>query len=261
MPSNGILSIKKTPYDFANILFSGKCNRYCPFCIGKSLPKIVNIDNLELYPLLNQEKFLIELQKTQTTNIIFTGTISDPQLYKFETKLIDEIRIKIPLSNISLHTNGALALKKILEFNSYNKACISFPTFEKKTYKAMMGTENIPDLSKILAKSKIEIKISAVITEHNITEIDSFISKLRYLGIKRLVLRKLFGEKRTWNLFQGLQPVKFFRNNPVYEVDGMEITYWDFDDTNFSSINLFPNGLIGTSYLLTETKEIKSNSI
>ncbi len=254
MPIDGIVPVEKKSYDFANILFSGRCNRSCPFCIGKTIPESVNIDNLSLYPLINQDVFLSRLIETETRNVVFTGTISDPQLYEFEIRLIEEIKKQIPFSKISLHTNGALAQKKNHEFNSYDKACISFPSFEKKTYKAMMGSENVPDLEKILSKSKIEVKISAIITEHNISEIDNFFLRLSLLGIKRLVLRKLFGEKRIWNLFQGISPVRFFRNNPVYDIDGMEVTYWDFDDTDCKSFNLFPNGVIGTSYLLTETK-------
>ena len=254
MSSDGIIQIEKESYDFANILFSGNCNRKCPFCIGKSLSKTVNIDNLSLFPLIKLNEFITKLKETETANIVFTGTISDPQLYKFEIKLIEEIKKRIPSSKISLHTNGALALKKHVEFNSYDKACISFPSFKKETYFAMMGSRNVPNLEKILSKSKIEIKISTIITEHNFNEIENFIKKLNSIGIKRLVLRKLFGEKRIWNLFQKIKPVKFFKKNPVYEIDGIEVTYWNFDIADCRSLNLFPNGLIGTSYLLTETK-------
>jgi hypothetical protein len=31
----------------------------------------------------------------------------------------------------------------------------------------------------------------------------------------------------------------------------MEVTYWDFDTTTSSSINLFADGTLGASYLLT----------
>ena len=37
----------------------------------------------------------------------------------------------------------------------------------------------------------------------------------------------------------------------------MEVTFWDFDETGLRSINLFANGTLGTSYLLTETPELR----
>ena len=36
--------------DFANILFAGPCNRWCPDCIGHHLPARVNRSNLEQFP-------------------------------------------------------------------------------------------------------------------------------------------------------------------------------------------------------------------
>jgi hypothetical protein len=38
---------------------------------------------------------------------------------------------------------------------------------------------------------------------------------------------------------------------------GMEITRWDFDASECRSVNLFADGTLGTSYLLTVTPELR----
>jgi hypothetical protein len=43
-----------------------------------------------------------------------------------------------------------------------------------------------------------------------------------------------------------------YRGNPVYHYQGMEVTLWDFEDTESTSINLFSNGVISHLYLLTK---------
>ncbi len=238
-------------YDFANILFAGRCNRTCPFCIGKELPAERNQENLNIFPPRNINSFITEIQRLNIREIVFTGTTTDPQIYRYERELLSMLRKEIPLARISLHTNGALVLRKIEIFNSYDRACLSFPSFNPETYFRMMGSRNVPNLEKIAALAKIPIKVSCVINEHNIGEIESFLENLRRIGIKRAVLRRLYGETRSWNVLKGNKPSVFFRGNPVYDISGMEVTYWDFDRASCRSINLFPDGTIGGEYLLS----------
>jgi hypothetical protein len=51
-----------------------------------------------------------------------------------------------------------------------------------------------------------------------------------------------------------------FRGNPVMSWGGMEVTYWDFDESRCRSINLFADGTLGTSYLLSETPELRGGA-
>ena len=67
-------------FDFANILFAGPCNRFCPFCIGQQLPDPVNVDNLDVYPPRGIEAFIDAVNHHQVANIVFTGTVTDPHL-------------------------------------------------------------------------------------------------------------------------------------------------------------------------------------
>ncbi len=241
--------------DFANILFAGPCNRSCPFCIGKSLPDQANQPNLDLFPLRGQDEFVREVRRLGISEIVMTGTTTDPQLYRHEARLLESLRQELPDAKFSVHTNGALALRKMDVFNLYDRACISFPSFDRVTYAKMMGPGFVPDLEKILQHAAIPVKVSCVLNEHNIHEIPAFLSRCAAIGVRRVVLRKLFGETRRWEVLPGERPVRFYRENPVYDIQGMEVTYWDFDATTSSSINLFSDGTIGPSYLLARTPQ------
>lgn len=240
-------------WDFANILFSGPCNRFCPFCIGKDVAPELNQNNLDLFPPRNFRNFLAEVRRLGIREIIFTGTTTDPHLYRHEAQLIAMVRQELPEAKISIHTNGVLTLRKINEFNRYDRATISFPAFDADIYRKIMGVSAVPDLRQILQVSTIPVKISAVITEHNANALDGFIELLAELGIRRVALRQLAGDTRRWQVLEALEPGHFYRGNPVYSWHGVEVTHWNFDSTESRSINLFSDGTIGETYLLTRT--------
>jgi MoaA/NifB/PqqE/SkfB family radical SAM enzyme len=244
-------------YDFANILFAGPCNRACPWCIGRQLPDAVNVDNLQRYPPRGIEALLDAVNRARIREIVFTGTISDPQLYRHEARLLALLRERLhPRARFSVHTNGVLALGRIEVFNQYDRACISFPSFRPATYERLMGSRRVPDLAGIVRAARIPVKVSCVVNEHNAGEIREFIAECRRIGVRRLVLRKLYGDSRRWE-YPALPVVRMFKGNPVMDFEGMEVTYWDFDQSECRSINLFPDGTLGTSYLLTKTVELR----
>lgn len=244
--------------DFANILFAGPCNRRCPYCIGRQMPARVNCNNLDLWPPRNIDGFIEAVNRRGVRQIIFTGTVSDPQLYAHEARLLALLRDRIRTgAQYAVHTNAVLALRKMDVFNQYDKACLSFPSFVPATCERMMGSRHVPDLAAILAGSTIPVKISCIVTEHNAPEVDDFLARCRALGVRRVVLRRLFGDKQPWPALRDAVFRSRFKNNPVYDLDGMEVTLWDFDLTSCTSINLFADGTLGSSYLLTRTPELR----
>ncbi len=251
-------------YDFANILFSGPCNAHCPFCIGHQIDSRLNQNNLDQYPPWNLEAFIDAVKRHNIRQVILSGTNTDPQLYRFEARLLIALRQDLPPgTQFSLHTNGRLALQKINVLNLYDRISISFPSFNPHTYYLMMGVPNMPPLQEIVRRASTPIKISCVISDHNAQEIPGYLEQCRALGIRRIALRKLFGETRNWG---DLLPwdtlattrVDNYKGNPVYEIFDMQITLWDFVQSTTRSINLFSNGLISTSYLLTEAHQVSS---
>jgi hypothetical protein len=117
----------------------------------------------------------------------------------------------------------------------------------------MMGPGGVPDLEGILRAARIPVKVSCVLDDPNLPEVDGFLARCARIGVKRVVLRRLFGDRRPFRVLEGRRPVRSFRGNPVFEVAGMEVTLWDFDAATCRSVNLFPDGTLGRDYLLTET--------
>ncbi len=233
--------------DFANILFGGPCNRACPFCIGKQLAPALRQNNLRLYPLRSQDEFIRQVRHRGIGQIVLTGTNTDPQLYRHEQRLLEDLRRQLTQTQFCLHSNGALALRKMTVFNQYDRVCLSFPTFEVDLYQRLMGSRKVPDLAEIVRQSRVPVKISAL-AAHTSAE---FLDRLLEIGIRRVVLRRLYGVKETVRLPEGLVLRGDYRGNPVYDWNGMEVTDWSFDSSESTSLNLFPDGTISPDYLLT----------
>ncbi|MBN1995001.1 MAG: radical SAM protein [Anaerolineae bacterium] len=254
-------------YDFANILFAGPCNLRCPYCIGRQVDATLNQNNLDKFPLRNLDRFVHLLQKNKIAQIVFTGTTTDPQLYRHEARLLAWLREKLPpLKNgteekeaqYSLHTNGQLALRKMDVFNQYNRVCLSLPSFNPDTYRKMTGSARVPNLAEIMRQAKIPVKVSCLINEHNVEELAGFLERCGETGVKRLVLRQMYGDPRKWDtgdsLLGRLPQVSVYQNNPVYDFHGMEVTYWNFQHTASRSLNFFSNGAISPHYLLVKAR-------
>jgi molybdenum cofactor biosynthesis enzyme MoaA len=256
-------------YDFANILFAGPCNLRCPYCIGRQINPVLNRNNLNEFPLRKLDKFVALIRQHGVTEVVFTGTTTDPQLYRHEARLLawlgENLLTYDPLPNpppvrgrepirYSLHTNGQLALHKMDVFNLYDRVCISFPSFKRDTYQKLMGSSRVPDLAEIVRQARVPVKVSCVINEHNHGELAAFLDQCGAIGIKRVVLRYLYGETRPWTLPDRLIPYSVYRGNPVYDYHGMEVTLWRFDQTASTSLNLFSNGVISPDYLLTRAE-------
>lgn len=256
-------------YDFANILFAGPCNLRCPYCIGRQVNPALNRNNLKEFPLRNLETFAGLVQQHRISEVVFTGTTTDPQLYRYEARLLNWLREYLNTESsgdfsapvrYSLHTNGQLALRKLAVFNQYDRVCISFPSFNPEVYHNLMGSPRVPDLAEIIRQAEVPVKVSAVLNEHNVHEVAEFLERCGHIGVKRLVFRRLYGDTRDWPILQGLTPKTPYRNNPVYDYQGMEVTYWNFNTTSSSSLNLFSDGTISDRYLLTEARIDTSSS-
>jgi len=237
-------------YDFANILLSGPCNLHCPYCIGRQVDPRFNQDNLARFPLRNLGRFAALVRRHGVRQVVLTGTNTDPQLYRHEARLIAWLRAQLPGVQLSLHTNGLLALEKMPVFNLYDRVSLSFPSFDPDTYVKMTGSRRVPDVRRILRQAQVPVKISCVLHPYNVGELDGFLTQCRALGIRRVVLRQLYGDTHQWDILSGRAPVSTYRNNPVYDYDGMEVTYWRFEDTSSTSLNLFGDGSISSAYLL-----------
>lgn len=251
------------PYEFGNILFGGPCNQKCAFCIGQQHPSELSPRNHGDWPLKNLDWFVREMKSSATCRVILTGTTTDPQLYKHETKLLEYLRSEIQGCHISVHTNGLLALRKQAVFDQYDTATISINSFRPEAFKKIHGVSTMPDIGAIAAKTKPKIKLSCVLTPDNIHEVEDYLAQAADLGVERVALRPAFfpNQNDTKRLpvlpkpLDQLSPISYHCSNPVFEINGMEVTYWTFDQTSGKSLNLFANGLLSDKYLLSKAQE------
>ncbi len=247
-------------FDFANLLFSGKCNARCSFCIGKRIAPALAPPNLSAYPPRNLEGLVRAVWRYGIPRLVFTGTNTDPQLYLHEGRLLARLRLVLPpATHFSLHTNGRMALRKMETFNAYDSVTLSLPALDADIYRRVMGVPQPPDLERILRRARLLPKISIVLTAGSLSVLKDTLTRLADLGIRRVVLRKLYGEARLWErlLPEGLEltPRGRYRGNPVCSFEGMEVTLWDFAVSKSRSINLFSSGYLSERYLLLEAQE------
>jgi len=245
------------PFEFGNILFSGPCNQRCPFCIGHRLVETPN--NLRQFPPENLDGFVECMRASRSSKIIMTGTRTDPQLYKYEEQLVRHLRHHLPGVHISLHTNGLLAAAKLAAFSMYDSCTMSINSFQPETYRKLHGVKQMPDVAFVLANAPhVPLKLSCVVTEENVEEIDQYLATAANLGIRRVALRHLYGEPQRWPAsipaLAHRTPIKYHQSNPVYELfDGrLQVTHWIFDKTSGRSLNLFSDGTLSAEYLLTK---------
>jgi MoaA/NifB/PqqE/SkfB family radical SAM enzyme len=248
-----------TSIDFANILFAGPCNACCPACIGRQISPHLSQNNLDEFPPRNLDKFIEMIRQENIAQVVLSGTTTDPQLYRYEARLLVLLRHSLPAATqLSLHTNGRMALKKISLFNQYDRVSLSFPSFDAQTYRRMMGVPHPPYLAVILREARVPVKISYLVTNVNLQEIPDFLENCHRLGVRRVVFRKLFSEKRSWEELIPTRSVGFsargnYRGNPIYDHGGIEVTLWDFNATESTCINLFSTGQISREYKLAQT--------
>ncbi len=245
-------------FDFANILFGGRCNARCYFCIGRQLDPQLKVDNLDHFPPRKLDRLLALVRQHRIRQVVLTGANTDPQLYRHEAQLLAYLRAALPAgTQLSLHTNGRLALRKMELFNAYDRVALSIPSFHPDTYRRMMGVANAPELALILQRAAVPVKLSCLVTKHNVNEMESFLADCRRMGVRRVVLRKLFGDQRPWEQLSALDKLGLefcgrYRDNPVYDYHGMQVTLWDFGRSQSRSLNLFSSGLISDAYLLLD---------
>jgi MoaA/NifB/PqqE/SkfB family radical SAM enzyme len=238
---------------FANILLSGPCNLSCPACIGQQLDSGVRRSNLQRWPLLNLERFAALLLDHGIRELSLTGVDTEPMLYRHAPRLVRWLRNAVPGVRLSLHTNGTLILRRPAVFNCFDRATVSLPSFEPATCLAMTGSARVLDLQAIVRVARIPLKLSTLVTEDNRGQLPELLARCASLGVRRMVLRRPWQHQGAFEVLPGHQPVGRFAENPVYRIDGMEVTVWDFHRTRIPCVNLLADGTITTDYVLSRS--------
>ncbi len=250
---------------FANILLSGPCNLRCPHCVGRSLGQGAGLNNLDRWPLAGLDAFCAALRRAGVRQVSLTGTNTDPLLYRHHRRLLARLRELIPGVRLSLHTNGVLAHCRMDVVNSFDRVCVSLPSLRADTCRKMTGRASALDMVAIKRRCRVPLKISTLVTHHNAAEVPGIMARCRDLGVRRVVLRKLYMPgvpragvevwERTLRWLRPYPRAGTFGGNPVLDMDGLEVTLWDFTRTRLRCLNLFADGTVSSEYELSRRPE------
>lgn len=252
---------------FANINMLGKCNADCYFCLGKDIPEYLsgrrdNLIHFRNWPRFDE--FLGKIAGLGIKKLYLTGQNTDALLYRNLTDLIDYVQSRG--FDIGLRTNGVLATRHI---EAINKARLetgySIHTLDDDTNLKIMGTR-CPSWGMIIPATQ-RCRVSIVVNRHNV---DEFYSLVKYIGsfknVQHVQARRISTETRRdslrWDLevYEQLHDtvkdrfecVREFYGAPIYDMDGVEVTFWRTVKTCIGSVNYFTDGTISDDYFVVK---------
>lgn len=254
--------------DYGEILFAGRCNFQCFYCLGHEMHESTKCNTLSTHFSLwpNFGKWLIDLQKNNVKTIYLSSTNSEPLLYAYLSELIDFLQDEG--FNVGIRTNGSLNTKvcsKCKEEVSLSLQSLNPDTFEKIT-NVVLSFDFLENL-KIIENDNI--RVSIVVNRYNYNEIFDMLDQLKDFNLRYVQLRQCYKYYET-----DIQPdidafnfvVKRLKTYPVkgnfnesiiYDVDGLAVSVWEtvFKKSSISSSNYWTNGVITNNNLLVEGYE------
>jgi len=246
---------------FANVHFSGPCNRKCYFCIGQHMPGLEAIDNLDTWPLPGMDEFLASCKTHGVKEINLTGSDTDPLLYRHLPKLCSFLRQEIPDVVLGIRTNGVLAIARPDLWALFDKGSISITTFDQELYVKTMGSGHPPDLRAILAlpgELSKHLKINVVLCPETLSDghnsdLVKTLDILNSKGIRKVNLREPYGQPHIGDPLEALDYVKTGDRlgMPFYQFGTMDVMYWDVHYVEVESVNLYANGNVSETYPVT----------
>lgn len=238
---------------FGNIHLSGPCNRACYFCIGQHMMALDPLNTLDKWPLDGFGAFISECRAKGVKEVNVTGSNTDPMLYRHTIELTQELRDLIPGCVIGIRTNGAATFTNPIAWRCYDKASVSITSLNPDIYRATMGNGEPPDVRKLMSlKPSMALKVNVVLCPESLREKDLFetLTDLARFGIQKVNLREPYGQPRIGCPIHE-SPIGYRFGMPVFDWNGMEVTYWDVHYVEVESVNLYANGIVSTTYPVT----------
>lgn len=254
--------------DYGEILFVGKCNFQCFYCLGHEMHESTKCNTLSTHFSLwpNFGKWLVDLHMNNVKTIYLSSTNSEPLLYVHLSELIDFLQDDG--FNVGIRTNGSLdttVCSKCKEEVSLSLQSLNYDTFEKIT-NVMLSFDFLENLRKIQSDN---LRVSIVVNRYNYTEIFDMLDKLKDFNLRYVQLRQCYKYYETdiqpdidafRNIVEKLKsyPVKGnFNESVIYDVNGLAVSVWEtvFKKSSISSSNYWTNGVITNNNLLVEGYE------
>ena len=242
-------------HGFANIHFSGPCNRSCYFCIGQHMMALDPLNNLDQWPPKNLEAFVDECLARNISEVNLTGSNTDPLLYRHTRKLREYLSERIPNLVFGVRTNGAAIFSHQDDWDLFDKGSISYTSADPAIYKKTMGQGNPPNIKSVQRVTKFPLKVNIVLCPEILNgDLEATLNYLAECGIQKVNLREPYGQPHIGNPVE--QNPEFVRledlfGMPRYAYRGMSVVYWDVHYVHVESVNLYANGEVSVDYPVT----------
>lgn len=268
-------------YDYGEILFIGKCNCKCYYCLYNEMKKLQK--NTQTYNEIHFSEwskfndFLNRLKLNNCKKIYLSSTSYEPLLYKYIDELINYLIIEG--FKVGIRTNGTLITKKFEIFKKINGGIsISLNSLNLDTNKLITGSTLIPDWKMIFDyfnQNNIMTRISIVIVKENYQEIEEildFLSKQKCISYVQIRKRYNYYNKEDCILDEPFTYVKNFieKNSkkvsdyfesPIYKYKDLNVSLWFdvFKKESLNTLNYFTDGVLTENNLLVEGYEEDNN--
>lgn len=242
--NNAIEAAKPDKVNYASILAGGNCSAGCYFCIGRDLRG----EGESAHAGPDWKGFLRGVEGRVGPYMSLSGTNSDPTLLKDINEIITSSQ-QVGFV-VSLHTNGYSPKQGPYELS--DKITISNHSFDPKTFSAVMRAPEVM-FDRIVGNIRKwaptgKLKLSATFLPENAEEIASgrYFEAAKDLGITRVVIRKFTEWDQHPVLPDIAKQVGEYHEEPVFDIDGIETTVWDYAVSNKSlpAIFYWPNGRV-----------------
>lgn len=238
------------PHRFANIHFSGPCNRACYFCIGQHMMGVDHLDSLDVYPVRGYRRFIDTCRETMTPEVYLTGTNTDPALYQHLPALLEALHTEEHFRKVGLRTNGVRDLSEdVLALLTHMS--LSCPSMDPMVYAANMGHGYPPDVARWVQRCRralVQLRINVVLTPSVIPGLMAYLQTLALMGVRSVNLREPYGQAHVGNPLADREPLRTRLGMPVYDVYDMDVMYWDVHYVEVESVNLYANGHVSLTY-------------
>lgn len=255
--------------DYGEILFTGKCNFKCFYCLGHEMDEDVydtSTNKVHFKDWKNFDLWLSSLKGSGTPKIYLSSTNSEPLLYPYLGELIEYVQgygFKV-----GIRTNG---FKKSDDISLCDdEISISLQSLNHNTFKKITGRtlnfDILENIRNIKLRADATLRISIVVNRYNENEILEILDVLK--GIKTISyvqLRKVYKYNNTKDFdedllayyrvksaFRAFEKIGNFKESEIFNYQGLHVSFWDnvFSKESIRSSNYWTDGRLTLNNLL-----------
>lgn len=262
---------------YGEILFLGKCNCQCFYCLSNEMRKLKeeseNQISLHFDHWPNFDTFITQLKERKINKIFLSSVVAEPMMYKHLKELVEYLS-SIGF-RVGVRTNGYFFLEKIDAIKIMEEEIsISINSLNHDVNHAICGVRELPDYDSIfneLHKLNKSCRVSIVVNKFNKNEISHI---LDYISTKKCIsyvqLRKIYKYDKQISQ-DDMDSFEYIKNelrtnhelignyyeSQIFNHQGLQVSLWEdvFKRSSIQSVNYFTNGLISTNTLLIPAYE------